>query len=129
MGLFDKIKEASGKLMKDTEGFRKAMVRINSAGFCGTVNRGIKNGDFWEGSYLSIEDGHGVIYGSSQEDYVFGDGDVVSIDVMPNSNCTVAKGNVRVPAISCIVKFSDGKRAQMEIMNDAFTKLKMIVKV
>ena len=53
MGFFDKIKETAKQLKEENRNFKSSMKRINDRkAFCGNVNRGIKKGDFWEGSYV-----------------------------------------------------------------------------
>lgn len=129
MGFLDKVKEFFKKLKEENAGFATAMKRINSAGFCGNVNRGIKNGDFWEGSYISIENGNAVIYGSNQEDYVFGAEDVASFELVEGVKCTVSKGDQTIPANRFIITFKDGKRAQADIIPGMLLNLQTTLKI
>lgn len=125
MGFVDKIKEFFKKLKEENAGFGAAMKRINSSGFCGNINRGIKNGDFWEGSYISIEGGHGVIYGSNQPDYTFTGSDITSFEIVPGAKCTVSQGQNTIPCNRFIITFKDGKRAQADIIPAKLSELKL----
>ena len=116
MGFFDKIKNTIKQIKEENKGFGAAMKRINAAGFCGNVNRGIKNGDFWEGSYLSVENGKCVIYGSNQEDYFFDGTDVESFEQASTAKIMISKGNQQLSALRFIITFKDGKRAQADII-------------
>ncbi len=121
MGFGEKIKGFFKKLKEENKGFGATMKRINNAqDFCGNVNRRVKNGDFWNGSYLSIEAGHGVIYGSNQADYCFTAADVASFSV--GGKATASLGNQTLPATTCILTFKDGLTAEADILN---TKLEL----
>ena len=125
MGFFDKVKDAINKFKEENKGFGAAMKRINSSGFCGNVNRGIKDGDFWNGSYLSVETGQCVIYGSNQADYFFGGSDVESLEQVSTATVMVAKGNEQLPANRFIINFKDGKRAQADILVLKISEVKL----
>ena len=125
MGFFDKVKDAINKFKAENKGFGAAMKRINSSGFCGNVNRGIKDGDFWNGSYLSVENGRCVIYGSNQADYFFGGSDVESLEQVSTATVMVAKGNEQLPANRFIINFKDGKRAQADILVLKISEVKL----
>ena len=116
MGFFDKIKEGFNKFKEENKGFLTAMKRINAKGFCGNVNRNVSNGDFWNGSYLSIEDGKGVIYGSNQSDYFFSGSDVASFEITDEKKIMITKGQDTLPAYKCQINFKDGKRAYADIL-------------
>ena len=103
------------------------MKRINASGFCGNVNRGIKDGDFWNGSYLSIEGGCIVIYGSNQEDYTFGADDVVSFDILDNLKINVNRGNQACPALRFNITLKDGKKAQADILLEKIDSVKKVL--
>lgn len=118
MGLKDFFK----KLKEENKNFGETMKRINSSGFCGNVNRGIKAGDFWEGAYISIIGGKGVIYGSSQDDYVFDGTDIEKFEIVVGANATVAKGNDKKPALRYTITFKDGKVAQADLLVDKVTE-------
>ena len=124
MVLFDKVKEFAKKFKEENAGVAKAMKRINSSGFCGNINRGVNDGDFWNGSYISIEDGKGVIYGSNQEDYFFSGNDIESFELVADTRCTVSQGNNSIPANRFIITFKDGKRAQADIIAGKLTNFK-----
>lgn len=113
--IIEKLKESLKKFKEDNSGFSLAMKRINSTGFCGNVNRGIKNGDFWNGSYVSIEDGHAVIYGSHQPDYTFTADDIADFEPVIARNVSVSVGNQTKPAERFKVTFHDGKVAQLDL--------------
>ena len=123
MGFGDKIKEFFKKLKEENAGFASTMKRINSSGYCGNVNRGIKNGDFWEGSYVSIENGHGVIYGSNQPDYEFTGADIKSFEIVGTASVSV--GDKTLPANSCIITFVDGKTAKADIVTGKLAQFKI----
>lgn len=125
MGFFDKIKSTINQIKEENKGFGAAMKRINSNGFCGNVNRGIKNGDFWEGSYLSVENGQCVIYGSNQEDYFFDGSQVESFEQASTAKIMIAKGNEQLPALRFIIKFKDGKKAQADIIDLKIAEIKL----
>lgn len=129
MKIVDKIKEFFKRLKEDNKGFGAAMKRINASGFCGNVNRGIKSGDFWEGSYLSIENGHGVIYGSNQPDYVFTGEDIEAFEVVPGATATVSKGQDKIVCGRYLITFKDGKRAQADIFPAKLPEVKMTFNV
>ena len=110
-GFFKKIKEENRNLGKTTK-------RINDrVSLYGKVNYGMKDGDFWNGSYLSIENGKGVIYGSAQDDYVFSQSDIMTYQV---KNSIVRVGN---PVEGCFsgkgtlfeICFKDGKKAYVSM--------------
>lgn len=111
----DKIKDFFAKIKEENKGFGATMMRINAPGFYGNVNRNVKNGVFWEGSYISIEDSYGVIYGSNQSDYVFTGDDIASFDFV-DVKCSVSKGNESLPAVRYLISFKDGKTAQADIL-------------
>jgi len=125
MGFLDKIKEAFKRFKEENQGFGAAMKRINAPGFCGNVNRGIKNGDFWEGSYISIENGKCIIYGSNQTDYVFDGDDVESFEQSSTARLKITKGNQQLSALRFLITFKDGKRAQADIMETKITEIKL----
>ena len=116
MGFLDKIKEFFKKFKEENKGFATTLKRINSPRYCGNINRGVRNGDFWEGSYVSLENGKGVIYGSNQPDYYFSGEDVQSFDVDENKKCEVSVGDKKLVGIRCTIIFKDGKSAQADIL-------------
>ncbi len=122
MGLKDFFK----KLKEDNKNFGETMKRMNSTGFCGNVNRGIKGGDFWEGSYVNVSGAQAVIYGSSQDDYVFTAADIEGFDHVAGADVSVTIGNDKKPALRYMITFKDGKVAQADIVVakvDEFTKV------
>ena len=128
MGFLDKVKGAVEKIKEDNKGFIQTTKRINDGNnFCGNVNRGVKNGDFWEGSYISIENDHAVIYGSSQEDYTFKGEDVDSFTMVSPLPTTISVGNQTIEAITYMIVFKDGKKAKAEICSGKVGSLKMAI--
>lgn len=128
MGFFDKIKGVFAKIKEENRNFGSTMARINNNDFCGNVNRGVKNGDFWEGSYISLENGKGVIYGSSQDDYVFGAEDIANF-TCTGTGTDVPRNNIKLPTIRFIVEFKDGKKAQADILTDKVDAFKLSMKL
>lgn len=113
-----KIGDFFKKLKEENRNLGTTTARINNTGsFYGNVNRGIKNGDFWQGSYVSIENGSGVIYGSAQDDYVFTAADIASFELIAGARATVSVGNQQLPASSCMITFKDGKTAKLDIVS------------
>ena len=125
MGFFDKIKSGIDKFKEENKGFGAAMKRINSPGYCGDHNRKVLDGDFWNGSYISIEDGHAVIYGSNQEDYVFGAGDVEAFELMMPTTVRVSKEERAAVRYNIVLK--DGKQGQFDIFVNKIDALKQVL--
>ena len=110
MGFLSKLKEQN-------RNFGSTMRRMNNRmELYGNVNRGIKGGDFWEGSYINIENGRGVIYGSNQDDYTFGPGDIKNSTFSGQEGSLVALGSERHRSLRFVLEFKDGKTAQMDII-------------
>ncbi|MBE6752361.1 MAG: hypothetical protein E7556_07535 [Ruminococcaceae bacterium] len=118
------FKEKFGKFKEGAAKFTKTTARFNSLAFCGNVNRGIKNADFWEGSYVNIENGHGIIYGVSQEDYIFTANDIKTIELIKDLSPKVTKGNETYTALRYIFAFNDGKAAQIDLIVDKLDTFK-----
>ncbi len=114
MVFLDKIKEKAGGLKENAKIMGKITARINnSTKFYGNVNRGVKDGDFSEVCYVSIEDGKGVIYGTlDKEDYLFTAKDVCSFTFIGNG-CDVQEH----PSLRYMIEFTDGKKAQLDIIH------------
>ena len=128
MGFLDKMKGTINKIKEDNKGLIQTTKRINDgANFCGNVNRGVKNGDFWEGSYISIEGDHAVIYGSNQEDYIFTGADVESFTAVSPVPTAISVGNQEIEAITHMIVFKDGKKAKAEICSGKIADLKMAI--
>lgn len=131
MGFMDKIKATISKFKEDNKNFGSTMKRMNNKpAFYGNVNRGVKDGDFWEGSYLNIENGKGLIYGSSQDDYFFDS--IASFEVcgegrpIPTTrNVNGQSVRVNQPTLSCILSFEDGKKAKADILSEKLATFKM----
>lgn len=118
------FKEKFEKFKEGASAFTKTTSRFNSSSFCGNVNRGIKNADFWEGSYVNIENGHGIIYGVSQEDYIFTTNDIKTIEIVRDFTTNVSKGNETYTALRYIFAFNDGKAAQIDLIVDKLDTFK-----
>lgn len=129
MGFFDKVKEKAQQLKEENRNMGKTMKRINNSfSFYGNVNRGVKDGDFWEGSYVSIEDGSAVIYGSAQDDYVIARGSVTSFNLIGDGP-TIPVGDSKVPSLRFAMVFADGKKAQVDIIYNKVDAFKAAVAI
>lgn len=116
MGFFDKIKEKASQIKEENKNFGSTMRRMNDrSAFYGNVNRGIKNGDFFEGSYVNIEDGKGVIYSTSQDDYFFAADDIKSFNLLGDGE-PVAVGDQKALSLRYMIEFMDDKKAQADII-------------
>lgn len=116
MGFFDKVKEKAKQLKEENRNLGQTMKRMNNqSAFYGNVNRGIKDGDFWEGCYINIEGGKGLIYGSAADDYVFAPGEVKSFHIIGDGP-TIPVGDRKIPSLRFAVEFADGKKAQVDII-------------
>ena len=121
-GFIEKIKDFFAKLKEENKGFGAAMARMNNAKeFCGEVNRGVKNGDFWEGSYLNLSgDDAAVIYGSSQEDYFITKETVVSFKQLTKPTRKTVGGKEHLSA-RYELTFTDGKIASVDFIEDQWS--------
>lgn len=129
MGLFDKIKEKASQIKEENKYFGSTMKRMNNrSSFYGNVNRGIKSGDFFEGSYVSIENGKAVIYGTAQADYVFGGEDVKNF-TFEGAGSAVVVGQDKLVSKRFSVEFNDGKKAQIDIIADKSEAFKSTLKI
>ncbi|MBR5544533.1 MAG: hypothetical protein IKU66_03580 [Clostridia bacterium] len=123
MGLKDKLNSMGlkDKLSKMKDGaalLAKATSRLNSIYFFGRVNFGVKDGDFWEGSYVNVEDMVGVIYSTAYEDYTFTADDIEKFELQEDCKPEVAKGGDYYKAKRFFVTFKDGKVAQMDLLEN-----------
>ena len=126
MGFFDKVKGAVDKIKEDNKYFAKTTARINNgAAYYGTVNHTVKDGDFRQGSYVNVEDGHGVIYNTGDEDYTFTADDFVSFSFQGQGK-TVKQGDRELHTMSFIAEFKDGKKAHMNIFFDKVDNFKVL---
>lgn len=117
MGFLDKVGGAIKRLKEDNKNMGTTTKRINNVSdFYGNVNRGVKDGDFWMGSYVSIENGQGVIYGSSQDDYTFTADDIASFEMSNAPKTKINVGNKEYYALRYIITFKDGKKASADII-------------
>lgn len=87
MGFFDKVKEKAQQIKEENKNFMATTARINNLStLYGRVNapdsiivKMDPNDDFAKGSYISIENGKGVIYSTSRDDYFFTGSDIKSM--------------------------------------------------
>lgn len=124
--IFKKTKEVGiggviKQIKEENKNLGQTMARMNSAQFYGNINRGIKNGDFWEGCYINASGGNGLIYGSAskQEDYTFSKADVISFEKIGRGEM-INVGQSKEPSVRCSITFADGKRAQADIIATRF---------
>lgn len=118
MGFLNKIKETASMLKEENKHFGSTMVRMNKQeNFYGVINREIKGGDFSQLSYVNIENGKGVIYGSAQDDYVFDVGAVTSFEEV-GDGADIPVGNMKKPSLRFDMVFADGKKAQADIIQE-----------
>lgn len=124
MGFFDKVKEKAQQIKEENRNFGKTTARINNLStLYGRINapdsivvKMDPNDDFCKGSYVSIENGKGVIYGSSQDDYVFGGEDIKSF-TFTGETPDIAIGSDRHRGLRFMLEFNDGKKAKADIIS------------
>ena len=118
MGFFDKVKETINKVKEENKNFGRTMSRNNNkAEYYGWVNYEVKGGDFRQMSSVNIENGHGVIYNTSDDDYVFNGEDVVDVK-SSGAGQPVNQDNMKVPTLRFVIKFKDGKTAHVDIIKN-----------
>ncbi len=123
----DTIKNPFQKIATENPYFKLTMARINNrSSLYANVNMRVKDGDFRQGCYLSIIDGNGVLYGSSQADYVFESGDIVGFEYIGRKS-EIKFGNENVLAMTFIITFKDGKKAEADMI--VFKLKEFIVKL
>lgn len=118
------IKEFFGKLKDNAAKAAKVTARYN-ADFYGNVDYGVKDTDFAVGTYVNMEKGHGLIYGSNIEDYTFTANDIATYEWVENA-APIRKGGDVHPAERCRITFKDGKKAQMDILVSRVEKFKKV---
>lgn len=113
------------KLKEENRNLASTTARMNNhAEFYGNVNRGVKGGDFWEGSYVNIIGGRGVIYGSAQDDYTFTGADLVSMEPI-GPGAAIPVGSMKLSSERFLLTFADGKRAQADIICNKVAAFRM----
>ena len=118
MGFFDKVKEKFNQIKEENKNFGKTMARNNNkADYYGWVNYEVKGGDFRQMSSVNIENGQGVIYNTSEDDYTFTGSDIASATFSGNGQ-PVNQDNMKVPTLRFMVEFKDGKKAHMDIIRN-----------
>lgn len=116
MGFLDKVGSALTQLKEENKFLVKTTARINNKNtFYGRVNYDIKNGDFREKSYVSIEYGKGVIYSTGTEDYFFTAADIAAFEFVGTGRPT-KQGDATLSTARYAVSFVDGKAAMMDII-------------
>ena len=118
MGFFDKVKEKLNQIKEENKNFGKTMARNNNkADYYGWVNYEVKGGDFRQMSSVNIENGQGVIYNTSDDDYTFTGSDIASATFSGNGQ-PVNQDNIKVPTLRFMVEFKDGKKAHMDLIHN-----------
>lgn len=74
------------------------------------------NDDFAKGSYISIENGKGVIYSTSRDDYFFTGSDIKSM-TFTGETPDISIGNDRHKGLRFMIEFNDGKTAKVDIIS------------
>lgn len=123
MGFLDKVKNAAKQIKEENRNFGSTTKRMNTfSTFYGNINKPDTtvfkmdpNDDFCKGSHISIENGKGVIYGTSQDDYVFSREDIKTF-TFTSETCDVSIGNNKYPGLRYTIEFNDGKKAQADII-------------
>lgn len=119
MGFFDKIKEKINAIKEENKYFKITMARNNNkADYYGHVNYEVKGGDFRQMSSINIENGKGLIYNTSEEDYVFTAADIESMTFSGGNGRHVNQNNIQVPTLRFMIKFKDGKTAHADIIHN-----------
>lgn len=113
------------KLKEENRNLASTTARMNNhAEFYGNINRGVKGGDFWEGSYVNIISGRGVIYGSAQDDYTFTGSDLISMAPL-GPGAAIPVGNMKLSSERFLLAFADGKQAQADIICNKVAAFRM----
>ncbi len=123
MGFLDKVKEKAQQFKEDNKNFLSTTKRINdTASFYGRVNvpatsvfKIDPDEDFCKGSYLSIENGKGVIYCTAKDDYVFSAEDIVSFKLI-GIGTVIQTGNKKEDSLKFDIAFADGKKTTVHII-------------
>lgn len=89
------------------------------------VSKRDPNDDFPKGSYISIENGKGVIYATSIDDYVFGGKDIQSF-VFANETPDVHIGSDTHIGMRFMIEFNDGKKQRLTLSLQNLTVLKKL---
>lgn len=118
MGFFDKVKEKVNQIKEENKNFGKTMARNNNkAEYYGWVNYDVKGGDFRQMSSVNIENGQGVIYNTSDDDYLFSGESIVEVKESGVGH-PVNQDNLKVPTLRFMIKFNDGKTAHIDIIKN-----------
>jgi hypothetical protein len=124
MGFFDKVKEKAQQIKEENKNFMATTARINNLStLYGRVNapdsiivKMDPNDDFAKGSYISIENGKGVIYSASRDDYFFTGSDIKSM-TFTGETPDISIGSDRHKGLRFMIEFNDGKSAKVDIIS------------
>ncbi len=124
MGFFDKVKEKAQQIKEENKNFMATTARINNLStLYGRVNapdsitfKEDPNEDFAKGSYISIENGKGVIYSTSRDDYSFTGSDIKSM-TFTGETPDISIGSDRHTGLRFMIEFNDGKTAKVDIIS------------
>ena len=120
MGFLDKIKGVFNRIKEDNKYLARTTARINNATeHYGWVNYKVgklnPEDDFRGGSYISVENGKGVIYSTGTEDYIFAGEDVAEFKFIGDGQ-PVSRGEIKVPTLRFATVFKDGKKTNIDII-------------
>lgn len=120
MGFLDKIKGVFNRIKEDNKYLARTTARINNTTeHYGWVNYKVgklnPEDDFRGGSYISVENGKGVIYSTGTEDYVFAGEDVAEFKFIGDGQ-PVSRGETKVPTLRFATVFKDGKKTNIDII-------------
>ena len=124
MGFFDKVKEKAQQIKEENKNFMATTARINNLStLYGRVNapdsitfKVDPNEDFAKGSYISIENGKGIIYSTSRDDYFFTGSDIKSM-TFTGETPDISIGSDRHTGLRFMIEFNDGKTAKVDIIS------------
>jgi hypothetical protein len=115
MGFFDKVKEKVNQIKEENKNLGKTMQRNNNkSDYYGWVNYEVKGGDFRQMSSINIENGQGVIYNTSDDDYIFSADDIVTMK-LSGAGQPVNQDNMKIGTQRYMIEFKDGKKTTMDI--------------
>lgn len=135
MGFLDKVKEKAKQLKDENRNMGTTMKRINNPGtLFGMINpmsafvERNENVHFSKGSYVSIENEKGVIYGAAQDDYIFSGSDVTLFECHGDGkDIKVGKDTKHTKRYA--IAFKDHKVAVADIIADKLDTFKSTLKI
>ena len=114
----DTVKDKAAQIKEENKNLGATTKRINNrAAYLGNVNRDVKDGDFWEGSYINTDGAGFVIYSSKDDDYLLNGDDITGIEFAGNGKA-IAVGDQQVKSTRYMVTLKDGKKFQADIRMD-----------